>query len=336
MNEPILQKVMRRVQGHKVLEPLASSFFRALRKPVELPPYRACDTGGTSSVPKPSGPLFITARFRSGSTFLWQLFTRLPGYTAYYEPLNEQQWFTEGSRRDVDQSHRGVSNYRLNYENLDHLAHSFSKDWTCKRLAMGRNSSDPKLVAYVQGLIDAAAFRPVLQFNRIDYRLPFFRQNFPDATIVHLEREARDIWRSTLSGKENDPAWRLDRFDQHSKFYLLPFFRDLTVSFPWLSAASDQHPYLAHYLLWRLSGLYAAKWADFTVSYESLCGDFNRVAADLLVSLGDTDFDPGLVAGLMSKRIGAYDHSVDDAFYAGLEQQAEALLEQQLPAAPSQ
>jgi len=235
----------------------------------------------------------------------------------------------------VDQSHRGVSNYRLNYENLGHLAQNFSKDWTYKHLAMGRNSSDPKLVAYVQALIDAAPFRPVLQFNRIDYRLPFFRQRFPGATIIHLERVARDVWRSTLSGKANDPMWRLDTFDQHSKFYLLPFFRDLTISFPWLSIASGQHPYLAHYLLWRLSGLYAARWADFTVSYEDLCSDFKRVTAGLLASLGDVNSDPAFVAGLMSKRIGAYDHGADDAFYTGLEQQAEALLEQQLPAVSS-
>src|SRR5262245_55357484 len=33
--------------------------------------------------------LFITARFRSGSTLLWHLYANLPGVTAYYEPLHE-------------------------------------------------------------------------------------------------------------------------------------------------------------------------------------------------------------------------------------------------------
>jgi hypothetical protein len=33
-------------------------------------------------------PIFITARFRSGSTLLWNMFRRLRGYRAYYEPCH--------------------------------------------------------------------------------------------------------------------------------------------------------------------------------------------------------------------------------------------------------
>ncbi len=32
-------------------------------------------------------PVFVTARFRSGSTLLWNLFRNTPEETAYYEPL---------------------------------------------------------------------------------------------------------------------------------------------------------------------------------------------------------------------------------------------------------
>jgi hypothetical protein len=42
----------------------------------------------------------------------------------------------------------------------------------------------------------------VLQFNRIDFRLPWFRHHFPAATILHLARHPRDQWCSCLL----DPA----------------------------------------------------------------------------------------------------------------------------------
>src|SRR4051794_22916903 len=35
--------------------------------------------------------VFITARFRSGSTLLWSLYRNVPRVTAYYEPLNERR-----------------------------------------------------------------------------------------------------------------------------------------------------------------------------------------------------------------------------------------------------
>src|SRR5262249_4078250 len=42
--------------------------------------------------------VFITARFRSGSTLLWNLFRHVPNCTAYYEPFNERRWFDAARR----------------------------------------------------------------------------------------------------------------------------------------------------------------------------------------------------------------------------------------------
>src|SRR5262245_36641455 len=38
-------------------------------------------------------PIVISARFRTGSTLLWNVFRHLPNCTAYYEPFNERRWF---------------------------------------------------------------------------------------------------------------------------------------------------------------------------------------------------------------------------------------------------
>src|SRR5262245_25011535 len=55
------------------------------------------------------GAVFVTARFRSGSTLLWNLFRNVKGVTAYYEPLNERRWFDPKFRgRHTDQTHRFV------------------------------------------------------------------------------------------------------------------------------------------------------------------------------------------------------------------------------------
>ena len=42
--------------------------------------------------------IFITGRFRSGSTLLWNLFRNTLGVTSYYEPLNERRWFDARAR----------------------------------------------------------------------------------------------------------------------------------------------------------------------------------------------------------------------------------------------
>ena len=71
----------------------------------------------------PPAPVFITARFRSGSTLLWQIFRQLPEATAFYEPHNGRRWFdTAQLDRQVDPSHRGVDNYWREYEGMAALA----------------------------------------------------------------------------------------------------------------------------------------------------------------------------------------------------------------------
>src|SRR5688572_7553199 len=74
-------------------------------------------------------PVFITARFRSGSTLLWNLFRNVPGCTAFYEPLNERRWFDPAARGDrIDKTHLGVSDYWREYEGLAHLGQWYRQD----------------------------------------------------------------------------------------------------------------------------------------------------------------------------------------------------------------
>lgn len=50
--------------------------------------------------------IFLTGRFRSGSTLLWNVFRQLDGFTSDYEPFNERRWFDRsagGERMDATQ-----------------------------------------------------------------------------------------------------------------------------------------------------------------------------------------------------------------------------------------
>jgi hypothetical protein len=156
---------------------------------------------GTPSVRRQlaAPPVFITARFRSGSTLLWNIFRNVERCTAYYEPLNERRWFDPAARGNrVDATHVGVSDYWREYEGLSNLATLYQAHWIERHLFMGPQFWDPNLFKYIRTLIDAAPHQAVLQFNRVDFRLPWLRRTFPEARVVHLYRHPRDQWCSSL------------------------------------------------------------------------------------------------------------------------------------------
>ncbi|SDE36512.1 sulfotransferase [Kordiimonas lacus] len=351
MRELLQHRLMRRFAGHSALEQITARTLGLFRPAAPLPRYRPAGYfPNENRVLGENDAIFITARFRSGSTLLWQAFDRLAGFTAYYEPLNERRWFDPSTRGEgTDETHRGVQNYYNNYNDLEHMSELFSTKWTYQNLAMGHSAHSSALEKYVAALISHAAERPVLQFNRVDFRLPFLRAKFPDASILHLRRNPRDSWRSTLKGATNDRDWNLITYSDYCHFYLLPWYRDLAISYPWLLAdARKTHPYRVHYLLSRFSDLFAAEWAHTSISYEALCADFAGTIGYLLMENGHTHsaqksqkgtpivpkvcpFDLSPLEGLMAPRQEGYDHSVDADFYTAEEAAAEALLKAHLP-----
>jgi hypothetical protein len=228
-------------------------------------------------------PIFITARFRSGSTLLWNLFRNVPGCTSYYEPLNERRWFDPSARGShTDPTHRGVEDYWREYEGLTELNRFFRLDWNERNLFMDADSWDPALKGYVEMLIDRAPGRPVLQFNRIDFRLPWFRAQFPRAKILHLYRHPRDQWCSSLVNPTDVPRdVTLANFPPYDHYYLTNWVRDLKYHFPFLDDSSA-HPYRAFYFIWKLSYLFGKRYADYSLAFEDLCGDPDAHLPELL------------------------------------------------------
>jgi len=230
-------------------------------------------------------PIFITARFRSGSTFLWQLFRRLDGITVYYEPLNQNRWFLNKGYK-TDPTHIGASNYDLEYRGLSHLNEYYNFEWTNRNLYMDEKHYAPDLFLYIKELITCSKGRALLQFNRVDFRLAWLKAFFPEAVIVFLYRHPRQQWMSIqIDGPSVPKNYKLNKKSNVELFYLIHWAKDLRNVFPFLEP-EGQHPYTIHYYLWRLSFLFANTYADYSICYEDLVQDFKNTFKTLLVNLG--------------------------------------------------
>lgn len=247
--------------------------------------------------------VIVTARFRTGSTLLWQLFRAMPGFTAYYEPLNERRWFDSASRGEqVDATHRGVTDYWREYVGLEELKEYYRESWIANDLLMTEDAWDPDLKRYVELLIDRAAGRPVLQFNRIDFRLPWFHRHFPKAKILHLYRHPRDQWISSLvDPTRTSPTTTLAQFREHDQYYLLSWARELSHHYPFLDESQVDHPYELFYLIWKLSYLHGRTHAHSSLAYEDLLREPARQLSDMARTLNLTGIDIDALIPLVEK-----------------------------------
>ncbi len=276
-------------------------------------------------------PIFITARFRSGSTLLWNILRQIDELHCYYEPLNERMWFDQAARqKHTDSSHKGVDNYWEEYNHIENVSGLFTRDWTYKRLIMDSTSFDPNLYAYIKALIDQSPSIPVLQFNRVDYRLPWLKANFNNSKIIHMYRHPRDQW---LSVSRNSILISHDLtghdLSRYNIFYTIEWARNLSSSFPFLDPNLGQHPYYYHYLLWRLSYIYGKTYSGLSISYEDLITDTNSTLTRVIEYIGVSNTSVDTLANLINTRsdLGKWKSYANSDWYSAIESQCDSLLE---------
>jgi len=274
--------------------------------------------------------IFITGRFRSGSTLLWHIFRRISSVTAYYEPFNERRWFettTRGSR--VDSTHLNVTEYWSEYEGLERLSQYYDEAWIRRQLVMSERSWNANMQKYIEALIEASKGRPVLQFNRVDFRLPWLRRAFPRARLLHVFRHPRDQWCSTLGDIGSFPKHgALRDFEPVDRFYLLMWARDIKRSFPFLSLDEDSHPYKLFYQIWKLSYLFGTRYADLSIALEELLADPGTQIARIFECLAVDDIDVADVVPLVKPvKTGKWRQYADDAWFSSIESEVEGTLD---------
>lgn len=294
----------------------------------EQPPYEGL---GHPAAPSPAlsreDVILITARFRTGSTLLWNLFRQTPGITAYYEPLNHRRWFDPAVRGSkIDDTHRGVSDYWKEYVGLEELARYYRLDWTRRSLYMDASAHDPDLQRYIEIMIEKAPGRPLLQFNRIDFRLAWLRHHFPKAKLVHLYRHPRDQWCSMLRKRPFPLDGAVADFVAADQYSLRAWAGDLSYRFPILDESRVRHPYALHYLIWKLSWLYGRRYADISICYEDLVRNPVPEIERIYGTLG-IDADAWQLGKLVSDTsTGRWKQYADAAWYQAHESECEAIL----------
>ena len=144
-----------------------------------------------------------------------------------------------------------------------------------------------RLYDYLTLLIERAPSRPVLQFNRLDFRLEWFRHRFPEVSLIHLTRNPRDQWLSTF---QKQKPFRQDatvaEIGCRDEFYLVSWAKDLSRYIPLLAENADLHPYELSYLIWRLSEVFAENYVDYRLRYESFVQNPRLSIGDLVDRFG--------------------------------------------------
>ena len=240
-----------------------------------------------------SNLVFVTGDFCSGSTLVSTLFRKSGQYYCLYEPLHERLpefliWRPDP--RPHDHHFFAADNYGEMAE-FDRIADLHSTKWGSSNFYLPPEAEDDELYRYMMYLIGSSFGRhPRVMFkeNRIAFRLGWIRAKFPSAKIVHIYRDAESQWQSNV--RRAQEFLRKDDVGQTSTAYngfnVATFCEDLKSTFPELDARNFQSGYERFHTLWELSCRENQKYADISMQYRDLTGNFEATWSRVWTCIG--------------------------------------------------
>ncbi|MGH0034628.1 MAG: sulfotransferase [Myxococcota bacterium] len=272
-------------------------------------------------------PIFITGRFRSGTTVLWHVLRQLESVRAYFEPLHDNLPDHVAAATPPDPTHVGVEDYFAEYAEARSALALHDPDFGVVRLCLAASESHPALEAYLQELARLASpRRPVFKLVRADLRLPWLRREFPSATIVSIRRDPRENWASILQHTEVER--RLDPW-LNTGYDLTIWAANLVAHLPELGARRFESSYETAYLLWRVSAAVADRYADRVIDLDrELRAEPRKTLGDLLETAGlDAGRSEDLAAAVVAAREPRWPELADRVPFADIEAHCDGVLE---------
>jgi hypothetical protein len=204
-------------------------------------------------------------RFRSGTSYFWHIFNQLDRFRAWYEPLHPQlpaQIKHTAPKAD----HVYIQDYWTAYRALDDLSSHHRIEFGSERLYLTAQDSWPELRHYLDYLINASGDRqPVLQFNRMDFRLPWLTGFYPHAQLVYLKRDPIQLW---CSQRKHIPKINRNNESYADAYELMQWCADLAPLLPFLAPQKERHGFYRFYCLYRLSVLMGTYYADVVIDLD--------------------------------------------------------------------
>lgn len=217
--------------------------------------------------------LFITGRFCSGTTFLWNFFNCMDQYCAYYEPLHPGL-LASIQHISPKQKHQGVDNYWHEYAKLHELDQYYSPSFGFEKLTLQENEQHSDLESYLNYLAENNNDKSVaIKFNRVDFRLGWLTHRFPEAKLIHIERNIRDSWKSSRAHLSAEAEKDMFQFNAYE---LIQWATALDEQFPFIIDHSTSSYHL-HYLIAKLSEKFSRHYAHVTINFEQdIIENFDR------------------------------------------------------------
>lgn len=264
-------------------------------------------------------PVFIHSLFRSGSTYIYNVFRRsVKEYYCYQEPLNEfliflnsdaSKLFEEGSETAQNLRHPTLTRpyFWEFYENRKVLSGLFQKSFSYDEFFPGSSLElSEEQTQYFDALIAHAKGCPVFQMCRSGGRVGAFKKLY-GGIHIHLWREPRNQWWSFKINDYFDPAVQLIYNSWHLPPVLAEIKRqcgmgefhdgDVSVEFQHArrSPLSAKENYISFYALWLYTFMETEKYADVTLNIDALSVDesYRESSLKSLADIGVNDLDFG-------------------------------------------